>query len=114
MNTTRKISKFITTHQLASFVALAIVIAAIMTVVSLKIYVRSGAIKLDLSRPGYEQVRQEVTTDGSSDKPFSPSGTLTSEALDDFRGRLDKKQADLKNLGNFGSEVLADSNLGLE
>jgi len=113
VNATKNVRHFINDHQLASFVTLALVATIIMTVISLRIYVTSGAIKLDLSRPGYEKVRQEVTNDTTT-QPFPSSGTLTPAAIKDFRNRLDKQQSDLKAVGNFSDDGLSDSNLGLE
>jgi hypothetical protein len=104
---------FIGKHQLASFVTLSIVIAFVMTIISLRVYVTSGAVKLDLSRPGYEQARQEVN-DGDNSTPFSSSGTLTPEALKDFNDRLNKQQTDLGAMGNFADDTLTDENLGLQ
>jgi len=109
----KNIRDFIVGHQLVSFVTLALIVAIIMTVISLRIYVTSGAIKLDLSRPGYEKVRQEVTNDNTT-QPFPSSGTLTPAAIKDFRDRLNKQQNDLKAIGNFSDDGLSDSNLGLE
>jgi len=110
----KKFKKFLQRHQLASFVILAIVISAIMTVVSMWLYMASGTMKLDLSRPGYEQARQEITNDSSDNQSFSPNGSLTPSVINDFRDRLNKLQKKLGDMGNFDSNALSDGNLGLE
>lgn len=114
MTAARKFGDLLRRHQLATFVIVALIIATAMTVVSLRIYVTSGAMKLDLSRPGYEQARQNITQNDDSEKPYPSTGALTPAATDDFRARLNKQQQDLQNLGDFGDDVLSDHNLGLE
>ena len=114
MKKLNKFGKFIGRHQLSSFVIVALLITGLMTGVSLWLYRASGAFRLDLSRPGYEQVRGEVTdNDQQQDKPFSPSGALTTDVIKDFNARLDKQQTNLSKMGDFGGDTLSDENLGL-
>ncbi|MCL2037755.1 DUF2868 domain-containing protein [Candidatus Saccharibacteria bacterium] len=114
MKKTKNFSKFVNQHQLASMIVIALLVASLMTGLSLWLYRTSGAFRLDLSRPGYEQVRGDVIHDSKEEKPFSSSGKLTPEVIDDFNARLNKQQNDLSKMGNFGGEALSDSNLGLE
>ena len=83
-----------------------------MTGISLKLYQMSGAIQLDMSRPGYEKVRTQVEKD-VDDKPFDSNGKLDKKATTDFEQRINKYQNELKNLNNFDSSVIDDSNLGI-
>lgn len=108
-----KLKKDIYTHQFVVFVVLALVITGLMTFISLEIYVSSGAVKLDLSRPGYEKLRNDVQQ-SSSDQTFSASGDVNSETIKDFNSRVDSSVKDLKNSGKFGgSDALSDTSLGL-
>lgn len=108
-----KFRKFVWTHQFVAFIALALVIAGVMTAVSLEIYVTSGTIKLDLSRPGYEKLRKDVQ-DTSAQSQFSATGAVDSSTLKDFGSRMDAAQKDLKSSGNFGgADNLSDASLGL-
>ncbi len=105
---------FVRTHQLAAFVGLALIFTFAMTAVGLNIYVSSGTIKLDLSRPGYEKVRKNVQKSADqSEEPFQTSGNIDAAALKDFDSRFEKLQVDLKNSGNFGSSM-SDQSLRLE
>ena len=113
MNLRKNLGKFFGRYRIVSFVSLALLISVIMVSISLWIYTANGAIKLDLSRPGYEQVRQDIVQEDEVEKPFSFSGELTAEVLKDFQERLDKQQKNLDNLGDFGGEILNDKNLGL-
>ena len=42
-------------HQFACFISLCILLAMVMTTISLDLYRKSGAIKLDMSRPGMKR-----------------------------------------------------------
>ena len=108
----KQFGHFLAQNQLAVFVVLALIFAATMTFVSLRIYATSGAVKLDLSRPGYETVRRDVTGDSTAATPYPSSGPLNAAALQDFRDRLYKEKSDLQAAGNFDAAVLDDSNLG--
>ena len=112
LSKTAKFKRFVRTHQLVAFIVLALAITVAMTVVGLEIYDSSGAIKLDLSRPGYEKVRQDIQKSDPTQTKFQPSGNLDDAAMTDFNSRLDKLQLDLKNSGNFGSSI-SDQSLNL-
>lgn len=83
-----------------------------MTWISLEIYKHSDAIKLDMSRPGYEKVRKQVEK-SSDDQPFDSGGPIDSKAINDFESRMTKYQKELNSLGNYDSSTIDDSNLGL-
>lgn len=106
------IVRWIRTHQFAIMVTMASIIAVIMTGISLVLYWRSGAIKLDLSRPGYEKVRKTVQ-DNSVEQPFSSNGAVDQAAIDDFNKRLNGYQEQLKQLGDYKSASISDDDLGL-
>lgn len=108
----RSIRRVLGTHQFACFITLCVVIAGVMTVISLELYRRSGAMKLDMSRPGYEKVRTEVEK-SSDDQPYDSSGALTDEALQDFENRVKKYQDELDNLGQYDNSIISDESLNL-
>lgn len=83
-----------------------------MTWISLEIYKHSDAIKLDMSRPGYEKVRKQVEK-SSDDQPFDSGGPIDEKAIKDFEGRMTKYQKELNSLGNYDSSTIDDNNLGL-
>ena len=112
--TAKNVGRFFANHQLGCFVVAALIITAVLTLISLHIYISSGAMKLDLSRPGYEKVREEVTQNSAADQPYPSTGALDSAALTDFANRLDEQQKELSASGNFNDISLSDANLGLE
>lgn len=100
-------------HKFMVLVALTIVISIILTIVSLWLYRTSGAAQLDLSRPGYESVRERASqTDEITS--FSASGPLDGQVLDDFRALYDDELKKITELDNFGSDVLSDATLGID
>lgn len=107
-----KVRQVITDHQFACFVILCILIATVMTLISLELYRRSGAMKLDMSRPGYEKVRTEVEK-SSDDQPYDSSGALTEEAVQDFEDRVKKYRGELEGLGQYDNSIISDENLDL-
>lgn len=104
--------QFLAKHQLACFIVGCIAIALVMTSISLELYRRSGAIKLDMSRPGFERVRREVEK-STDDQPFSSSGTIDAAAIKDFNSRIDKYSSDLHNMGGYGATSIEDDDLNL-
>lgn len=107
-----RLRQFFAEHQFGCFIVLCLLIAFVMTVVSLELYRHSGAIKLDMSRPGYEKVRKEVEK-SRDDQPFANSGVLDKRAVKDFDDRIKKYQDELKKLGGYDAAQIEDSDLNL-
>jgi hypothetical protein len=108
-----QVKQWITNHQWPAFIIAALVVAMTLTSVSLWLYKVSGAANLDLSRPGYEKVREDVKDDGDSTKPFSPTGDLDAAAVSDFRSRYEGIKARLNQMNSYGDSAISDENLGL-
>ena len=111
-NKMKSICKYLVEHQFALFIIICITVAFIMTLISLELYRRSGAMNLDMSRPGYESVRMKVEQT-SDDRPYSSSGSLTNEAITDFEERLNNYKDELNNLGTYDNSIVSDENLNL-
>ena len=97
-------------HRITYGIIAALSIALLLTMVSMALYVSSGASRLDLSRPGYEQVRKEVQHDATEEQ-FSSSGPINEEVLKDFQTRYTAHRETMKKLDNFGSNALQDGQL---
>lgn len=91
----------------------ALIIAGIMTTISLSLYASSGASKLDFSRPGFEKVRNDIVVEDKDEKPFDTTGDLDAAAMRDFQSRFTKQRDEITKLNNFGSDILSDEALGL-
>lgn len=111
-NKLTSVKNFALAHQFLFFIIFCIVVAFVMTMISLQLYKHSGAMKLDMSRPGYEQVRSEVEK-SRDDQPYSATGELNEAAIDDFNNRIDRYKQELKNLGTYDNSIISDENLNL-
>lgn len=86
-------------------------IAFLMTAISLSLYVTSGTSRLDLSRPGYENVRKDVQE--GPEETFRSDGPVNKAALDEFERLLQKRRDNLNGLGDFEDTSLDDTSLRL-
>lgn len=95
----------------------AIIIAGVMTTVSLTVYRLSGDIYLDRSRPGFLPDDEEVASDPdpSTTYTFPDTGELNTADLDQY---LKELKAVIDRLDDFDdpytSEPLSDQSLGID
>ena len=108
-----KAKEFWQSRQFALFVIACIAFAILMTSASLWLYRQSGAMKLDMSRPGYEKVRKKVEK-SQDDESYPSSGKIDKKAEDDFNKRLKKYQDDLGKMGTFDNSSISDETLNLK
>lgn len=100
-------------HRFMALVTLTIVIALFLVSVALALYASSGAAQLDLSRPGYQSVREQggktTTFNG-----FPASGTLTKESVDEFRKLYEQQAEKATNIDSFSGNAMSDQTLSLD
>lgn len=94
----------------ASMIICVITVACILTGISLYIYGASGAVQVDLSRPGYQSVRKEATAN-TSDEQFSATGNLDAKAYSQFNAMYDRHAKRTVDAPSFGEEALSDDSL---
>ncbi len=87
-----------------------IIIALVLTVISVSLYIRSGVASLDLSRPGYEQARQQITTKDTPNT-FLTTGPVDAQALKEFRELYQTQLQQLQASSDFGDQTLEDAQL---
>ncbi len=99
-------------HKFMVLVGLTIIISLFLVMVSLRLYGSSGAAQLDLSRPGYQSVREQASrpVDFTS---FPSTGPLNKEALDKFRILYDEQVKEATAVDSYGGDVMSDTALGL-
>jgi hypothetical protein len=90
----------------------AVLIAIIMTAISVSVYQQSGVSKLDLSRPGYENARKQVDTKKPI-KTYNSSGPINPDTIEEFLSLLRTQNKELKNASDFGDQNLDDASLEL-
>ena len=105
--------RHIRNHQFTSMIVGVIIISLFFVYVALSLYRTSGAIQLDLSRPGYDQARKEVERTKSNFEGFSPEGDINKESLSVFDELYTQKQQEAQSLDAFSGDVLSDEALRL-
>lgn len=97
-------------HRIIYGILGALLISILLTAVSMALYISSGASRLDLSRPGYENARANIEQAGS-ETPFRSTGPLNSTVANDFQRRFTAHREKLNKLDNFGTNALDDTEL---
>ena len=92
-------------HRLSLLLIITIVIALCLTVVSVVIYNVSGAAQLDLSRPGYRSVSDQIDKDSTVDE-FSATGTVDKTTIEEFIKLYDTQAARAKAVDAFNGDPL--------
>ncbi len=101
-------------HQFLILIVGVIVVSLFMVYVALSLYVSSGTIQLDLSRPGYDSARKEATKDNEVFKGFSEDGPIDNEVLHAFDELYKQKAAEaLIDIDAFSGNALSDDALSL-
>lgn len=100
-------------HRFMALVAITICIALFLVGVSLALYGSSGAAQLDLSRPGYQSVREQggksTTFDG-----FPATGTLNKQTVDEFRKLYDQQAEKATNVDSFSGNAMSEQTLSID
>ena len=91
----------------------AVVIALILTAVSVSWYTLDGSSKLDLSRPGYERERIEVRTTDTL-KTYDTTSPVDQGTFDTFLKEFDDRSKELNGYGSFGDGALDDNDIQLQ
>jgi hypothetical protein len=107
-----KILEKISRYQFVAMIALAVLIAMVSTIASIWVYTSSGAINLDLSRPGYEDIREETYATEPKTQ-FQSSGPIDKNAIEDFNSRIEDLQNEINSMNNFSGDVMSDEALGI-
>lgn len=102
-------------HQFITMIIMAILIALFLVYVALNLYLSSGALQLDLSRPGYDSAREEASKGNEVFRGFSADGPINQESLDEFDRLYKEKAADaLIDIDAFSGDALSDATLNLD
>lgn len=99
-------------HLFLVMVVGALIIALFLVMISMNLYRSSGAAQLDLSRPGYEKVREQVSR-STEVRSFAPTGELTPAALDEFRQMYQRSMDNITEVDAWRPDSLSDSALSL-
>lgn len=108
----KKVMGKLSNYKFALMITMAVIVAVVLSGISVFVYVYTGAINIDLSRPGYEKNREDTAYD-DDEVPFSNSGPINKEVVEDFNQRLEKLQGELGGMNNFSADAMTDEALGL-
>lgn len=99
-------------HRFLLMIGGAVVIALFLVGVSLALYASSGTAQLDLSRPGYQSVREQATHSDTFNG-FPATGPLDKEALDEFQALYDERANQATSVESFGGDVMSNESLSI-
>lgn len=92
-------------HRFMLLIAVTIVVAIILVVISMVIYNVSGSAQLDLSRPGYNSVSNQVNRTDTIDS-YNASGPVNKTTIDEFTKLYDAQAAKAKAVDAFNGDPL--------
>jgi hypothetical protein len=99
-------------HRFLTLIGGVILVALFLVSVALSLYNSSGAAQLDLSRPGYKDVRDLAKRDTVS-KSFPASGVLDKDALDLFSKLYGEQSAKVISSDSFDEAAISEDSLQL-
>lgn len=99
-------------RQFILMIILAIAITFIMVVISMALYDSSGAAQLDLSRPGYKDVRAQVVNNDDLHN-YPSTGAIDQTTIDEFKLLLNQQIKKAELIDAFGGDPLSPDALGI-
>jgi hypothetical protein len=100
-------------HRFMGLVGLTIFVALFLVSVALALYNSSGAAQLDLTRPGYQSVREQAGHSTSFDG-FAANGPLNKETTDQFRTLYDTQAEKATNVDSFAGNAMDEQTLSID
>jgi len=100
-------------HRFMMLVSITILISLFLVSVALALYASSGAAQLDLTRPGYQSIRNQAGH-STSFTGFSASGPLNKETVGEFRTLYDKQAEKATNVDSFAGAAMEEQTLSID
>jgi hypothetical protein len=92
-------------HRFLALIGATIIISFILVVISMTIYNVSGSAQLDLSRPGYISVSDQVERDDTIDS-YSAFGPVNDQTVKEFTDLYDAQAIKAKAIEAFNGDPL--------
>ena len=92
-------------HRLTLLLIIAVIVALTLTVVSMIAYNVSGTAQLDLSRPGYRSVSDQVDKNDNITE-YSAFGSINKDSIDEFVKLYDEQAGKAKAVDAFNGDPL--------
>ena len=100
-------------HRFFIMIISSVLIAIGMAAIGLALYASSGAAQLDLSRPGYSEVRSQ-TNDDREFTGFSSNGPINEASLSEFRILYEEQLKAATDVEAYGSDVMTNEALRID
>lgn len=100
-------------HKFLVLVGGTIVVSLFLVSVALSLYNSSGAAQLDLSRPGYQSIRQQAVQSDTFDG-FPGTGPIDDGALTQFRQLYISQAEQSSAVDSFGGDVMSNQSLAID
>lgn len=97
-------------HRFLWMIAGVIVTSLFLVSVALSLYGTSGAAQLDLSRPGYQNVREKAGRN-EAQVSYPANGPLDKQALESFKKMYDERAQKVTSVESYDSSALGDESL---
>ena len=101
-------------HRYMLLIAISIGISAVLVGISMALYVSSGASQLDLSRPGYSAVQDQVVKPDSAFNSFDANGAIDKKTVNQFNDLYVKQASKAQSVDAFSGDPLNPSIIGLD
>ena len=101
------------TRRLMILIVITVFVALSLVGISLALYVSSGASQLDLSRPGYNSVRDQAASKEDDIDEYSSVGSINENSLKEFRTLFQKQSDKIKTIDAFSGDPLGETALGI-
>lgn len=100
-------------HRFFALILGSMIVAVFLVAISMDLYYRSGASQLDLSRPGYSDVRSKVVAKDESFVDIPTTGAITAKVIDEFQKLYEVQAVKVQSIDAFGSDPLNPNALWL-
>lgn len=100
-------------HKLLHLVMVSIAVALLLVMIAMGLYVSNGTEQLDISRPGYSAVQDQVDQSGTF-VSFSADGPVNSIVIDQFLKLYDEQTTRVDSSEIFLSTAISDEALEID
>ena len=99
-------------HRFFALVAGVIMVALFLVSVAMSLYSNSGAAQLDLSRPGYKDIRAQAKRETTT-AVFPSTGVLDKDAFNEFSKLYKDRASKVSSVDSFEDKALSEDSLQL-
>jgi len=98
-------------HRYLLLILSSVVVAMGLVLISMALYFSSGAAQLDLSRPGYSSVADQVDNSARDFQAFSAFGSVDQEVIDEFETIFTEQATKATEVKAFSGDPLSPAAL---